>query len=169
MPTWWWMRKWKSMLWLPLHRSLFWRMWPRSPMQSKESRGSMLLPKCTYLCNFISNGWYIEDMYIYWNHWCLNTFETYSCRDLLETLLLPVVLIETVDLTEIVALINDATPMLSEPRVIKDSSKTSFQLCIKLENFHKYKKFSVINVFTSLRPTEICNSQSLSRITYKDY
>lgn len=67
--------------------------------------------------------------------------------DLLEILLLPVVLIETADPTEIVVLISDATPMLSEHRVIRDSSKTSFQLCIKHETFQKYKKLSVINVF----------------------
>jgi hypothetical protein len=60
--------------------------------------------------------------------------------DLLEILLLPVVLIETVDLTEIVVLISDATPMLSEPHVIRDSLKTSFQRCIKHETFHKCKK-----------------------------
>jgi hypothetical protein len=64
--------------------------------------------------------------------------------DLLVILLLPVVLIETVDLTEILVLISDATPMLSEPRVIRDSSKTSFQLCIKHETL---QKFSAINVF----------------------
>jgi len=80
--------------------------------------------------------------------------------DLLEILLLPVVLIETVDLTEIVVLISDATPMLSGPRVIRDSSKTSFQLCIKHETFHKCKKLRVINIFKGLRPTEICNAQN---------
>jgi len=82
------------------------------------------------------------------------TMEQYALAqvDLLEILLLPVVPIETADPTEIVALISDATPMLSEPRVIKDSSKTSFQICIKHKTFIKFKKLSVINVFGGLRP-----------------
>jgi hypothetical protein len=67
--------------------------------------------------------------------------------DLLEILLLPVVLIETVDLTEIVALISDATQMLSEPHVIRDSSKTSFQLCIKHETIRKYRKYKCYKYF----------------------
>lgn len=67
--------------------------------------------------------------------------------DLLEILLLPVVLIETADPTEIVVLISDTTPMLSEHRVIRDSSKTSFQLCIKLETFHKCKKNKCFKYF----------------------
>jgi len=77
------------------------------------------------------------------------TMEQYALAqvDLLEILLLPVVLIETVDLTEIVALISDATPMLSEPHVIRDSSKTSFQLCIKHETFRKYKKYKCYKYF----------------------
>jgi len=66
------------------------------------------------------------------------TMEQYALAqvDLLEILLLPAVLIETVDSIEIAALISDATPMLSELRVIRDSSKTSFQLCIKHKIFH---------------------------------
>jgi len=69
------------------------------------------------------------------------TMEQYALAqvDLLEILLLPAALIETVDSIETVALISDVTPMLSEPRVIKDSSKTSFQLCIKHKIFHYYK------------------------------
>jgi len=69
------------------------------------------------------------------------TMEQYALAqvDLLEILLLPAVLIETVDSIETVALISDATPMLSEPHVIKDLSKTSFQLCIKHKIFHYHK------------------------------